>query len=137
MTLEPRWLSKKVALAIHEKLLAQHGGKPGIINEGLLDAAMVAPRNHFAYERAPLFRLAAIYAHGLTQNHPFVDGNKRVALTVAGVFLEKNGLRLDAPESDAFAAMDALSSGQLSRDDFEGWLRSSCSPIRQVGGTPR
>jgi death-on-curing protein len=65
----------------------------------------------------------------LTQNHPFVDGNKRVALTVAGVFLEKNGLRLDAPESDAFAAMDALSSGALGRDDFENWLRSSCSPL--------
>jgi death-on-curing protein len=124
----------RAALAIHDKLLAQHGGKPGIINEGLLDAAMVAPRNHFAYERASLFRLAAIYAHGLTQNHPFVDGNKRVALTVAGVFLEKNGFRLDAPESDAFSAMDALSSGELSRDDFEGWLHSSCSPL---GGTPR
>jgi death on curing protein len=121
-------VTKEAALAIHDILLAQHGGKPGILDEGLLDAAMDAPRNHFAYEQARLVRLAAIYAHGLTQNHPFVDGNKRIALTVAGVFLERNGFRLEATEQDAASAMNALSAGTLSRDDFESWLEVSCSP---------
>lgn len=121
-------MTKEAALAIHDILLAQHGGKAGILDEGLLDAAMEAPRNHFAYEQARPFRLAAIYAHGLTQNHPFVDGNKRIALTVAGVFLERNGFRLEATEQDAASAMNALSAGTLSRDDFESWLEVSSSP---------
>ena len=92
----PRWVSKQAVLAIHERLLAEHGGAPGLLDEGLLDAALASPRNHFAYERADIPRLAAAYAYALTQNHPFADGNKRIALTVAGVFMELNGLRLEA-----------------------------------------
>jgi death-on-curing protein len=118
-----------VVLAIHEMLLAEHGGQPGVLDEGLLDAALAAPKNHFAYEEADPFRLAAIYAHGLTQNHPFADGNKRVALTVAGVFLELNGFRLDAPEQEAASAMNGLSDRSVSRDEFADWLKASCSPI--------
>ena len=117
-------------LAIHEMLLAEHGGQTGILNEGLLDAALAAPKNHFAYEQAHPFRLAAIYAHSVTPNHPFADGNKRVALTVAGVFLELNGFRLGAPEQEAFSAMDRLSDRTLSRDDFADWLQASCTPFQ-------
>jgi death-on-curing protein len=67
--------------------------------------------------------------NGLTQNHDFVDGNKRVALTVAGVFLERNGFRLEAPEQEAVSATNALSAGTLSCDEFESWLEASCAPI--------
>lgn len=91
-----------------------------------------APRNHFAYEQAPILRLAAIYAHGLTQSHAFVDGNKRVAFTVAVTFLELNGFRLETSEQDALSAMDDLSAGRLSRDEFESWLKAS----RQEAKTP-
>ena len=119
-------MTKRAALAIHAILLAEHGGKPGILNEGLLDAAMDAPRNHFAYEQAPILRLAAIYAHGLTQNHAFADGNKRVAFTVAATFLELNGFRVASSEQDALSAVDDLSAGRLSRDEFESWLKTSC-----------
>jgi death-on-curing protein len=114
-------VSKKAALAIHGILLAEHGGKPGILNEDLL---------HFAYERAPILRLAAIYAHGLTQNHAFVDGNKRVAFTVAATFLELNGFRLASSEQDALSAMDDLSAGRLSRGEFESWLEASCQEAK-------
>jgi death-on-curing protein len=124
---EPRWVTKEAALAIHEILLAEHGGKPGVLNEGLLQAAMDAPRNHYAYEQANPLRLAAIYAYGLIQNHPFVDGNKRVAFTVAITFLEKNGFRFEAPEQEAYSAIDDLAAGRLGREDFEAWLEGSCS----------
>jgi death-on-curing protein len=127
-------VTTKAALAIHGILLAEHGGKPGILNEGLLDAAMDAPRNHFAYEQASILRLAAIYAHGLTQNHPFVDGNQRVAFTVAVTFLERNGFRLEASEQDALSAMVDLSAGKLTRDGFESWLEGSCRRQRKVHG---
>jgi len=107
-------------------LLAEHGGNPGILNEGLLDAAMEAPRNHFAYEQASLFRLAAVYAYGICQNHPFVDGNKRVALLVLYTFLGLNKLRLGAPEAEAHAQIDGVASGTINREELEAWIGKSC-----------
>lgn len=129
MTKEPRWLSKAAVLAIHEMLLAEHGGAAGILDDGLLDAAVASPRNHFAYDQPDIFHLAAAYAHGLTRNHPFSDGNKRVALTVAGVFLELNGFRLDAPEQEAVTATIALSERTLDAGAFAAWLKASCTEI--------
>ncbi len=131
MTVEPRWISKAAALAIHGRLVAEHGGPAGVRDEGLLDAALAAPRNHFAYERSDPFLLAAIYAHGLTRNHPFADGNKRVALTLAGVFLELNGYRLAAPEPEAVSATVALSDRSLGAEGFAEWLRSRSVSIRR------
>jgi len=125
----PRWISKQAVLAIHEKLLAEHGGAPGLLDEGLLDAAIASPRNHFAHERADTLRLAAAYAYALSQNHPFADGDKRAALTVAGVFLELNGFRLDASEHDAAQATRALSSRELDEVEFAAWLRACSSKL--------
>ena len=128
MTEEPRWVTKKAALAIHGKLLAIHGGNPGIRDEGLLDAAMDAPKNHFAYEQASLFRLAAVYAYGICRNHPFVDGNKRVSLMVMYAFLGLNKLRLKAPEAETHLQIDAVAAGTISRDELEVWIQMSCEP---------
>ena len=140
MTREPRWLSKAAVLAIHERLLAEHGGAAGILDEGLLDAALAGPRNHFAYDQPDIFQLPAAYAHGLTRNHPFSDGNKRVALTVAGVFLELNGFRLDAPEGEAVTATLALSERTLDAGAFAAWLKASCTEVprsRAAGSAPK
>ena len=125
----PKWISKQAVLAIHGRLLAEHGGTPGLLDEGLLDAALASPKNRFAYERADILRLAAAYAYALTQNHPFADGNKRVALTVAGVFLELNGFRLDPSEQDAAQATRALSSRELDEGEFATWLRTCSSRL--------
>ena len=125
----PKWISKQAVLALHERLLAEHGGASGILDEGLLDAALASPKNHFAYERADILRLAAAYAYALTQNHPFADGNKRVALTVAGVFMELNGFRLEASERDAVQATRALSSREIDEVEFATWLRTCSSKL--------
>ena len=124
-------------MAIHERLLAEHGGLPGLLDGGLLDAALANPRNRHRYARADVFRLAAAYAHGLTRDHPFQDGNKRVALTVAGVFLELNGFRLDAGEAEAVAAVLALTNREMDEAAFAGWLRSSSSALPRRGGRRR
>ena len=129
MRREPKWISKLVALAVHERLLAAHGGAPGLLDEGLLDAALANSQNRFAYEHPDVFRLAAAYAYAITQNHPFTDGNKRVALTLAGVFLELNGFRLEASEQDAVQAMLALSSRGMDESEYAEWLRRSSSAI--------
>ena len=96
----------------------------------MLDAALASPKNHFAYKRADTLRLAAAYAYALTQNHPFADGNKRVALTVAGVFMELNGFRLEASEQDAAQATRALSSREIDEAEFARWLRTCSSKLR-------
>ena len=127
---EPRWVSKAAVLAIHQVLLAAHGGAPGIRGEGLLDSALDSPRNRFLHEEPDLFQLAAAYPHALTRNHPFVDGNKRVALTLAGVFLELNGQRLVASEAEAVRATLALSTRELDEHGFADWLRDSSEKIR-------
>ena len=125
----PKWFLKPAVFAIHERLLAEHGGPPGLLDEGMLDAALASPRNHFAYQHADILRLAAAYACALTQNHPFADGNKRVALTVAGVFMELNGFRLEASEQDAADATRALSSREIDEVGFANWLRTCASQL--------
>jgi death on curing protein len=134
----PRWISKRAVLAIHERLLAEHGGAPGLRDEGLLDAALAGPINRYAYGRADLIHLAAAYAHAITRNHPFADGNKRVALTVAGVFMELNGFHFEASEQDTAQAVRALSSREIDEADFVRWLAACSSKQRPARrGSPR
>lgn len=121
----PFWLSKVAIMAIHGRLLAEHGGPSGIRDESLLESALAAPVNHFEYDQADVFVLAATYAHALTSNHPFVDGNKRTAFAAAGIFLELNGYRLTASEPDAALAVLALSRGDMNAEEFCKWLRIS------------
>jgi death-on-curing protein len=116
-------------LAMHDILIAEHGGAPGILSEDLIDSSLAAPANFLAYGKPDLFDLAAKYAASWTRNHPFRDGNKRIAFTVAGVFLELNGRRLEAPEPDAVKAVLALSTGELDEAGFAAWLRMNCVSI--------
>jgi death-on-curing protein len=113
---------------MHELLIAEHGGRSGIVSDDLLESSLASPRDLVAYGTPDLFELAAKYAASLTLNHPFQDGNKRVALTVAGVFLELNGQRLEAPEPDAVSAVLALSTRELDESGFAAWLRQNCTP---------
>ena len=126
-----------MALAFHERLLALHGGTPGILDEGRLDAALDSPRNRFYYAsgKVDVFLLAAAYAHALTRDHPFVDGNKRIALVVSGVFLELNGFRLEASEGEAYSATFALSNRELEEEQFAEWLRDSSKKTRRLTAT--
>lgn len=126
MTGEPSWLPHRFIIAVHARLLAEHGGLMGE-REDALENALASPRNRFAYGETDLFALATGYASSLTRNHPFVDGNKRIAFTAAGVFLELNGQRLEAPEPDAVRAMLALSTREMSEAEFANWLSTWCS----------
>ena len=110
---------------MHEQLIAEHGGLPRLRSEALLDSALASPQDLFAYETPDHFELAARYAASLTRNHPFHDGNKRIAFTVALVFLEMNGLSLRAPETDSASVVLALSTKQLDDGEFAAWLREN------------
>jgi death on curing protein len=109
--------------AFHADQLQQHGGGAGIRDEGLLESAIARPRNKHAYGENDICRLAAAYGYGLSSNHPFVDGNKRVAFVAMAVFLRINGMRLRAEQPDVVATTLALAAGRLSEDELAEWLR--------------
>ena len=123
---EPVWVLAEGGASVHKILLAEHGGAPGVRDQGSLDSALSRPRQRFSYsEEHSIFDLAAAYAYGLAGNHPFVDGNKRVALTVAAVFLEMNRYSLNAVEAEAVVIFEQLASGGLSEEDLSVWFRNS------------
>ena len=124
-------------LAMHDLLLDEHGGPSGIRSKDLLESSLASPRNLLAYGSPDLCDLAAKYAASLTLNHPFQDGNKRVALTVAGVFLELNGRQLNAPEPDAVRAVLALSTKEMSEAEFAEWLRRNSRTIPKPKPRPK
>ena len=122
---EPVWLRTDVALAIHARQIAEHGGDDGIRDLSLLESALARPRNLFAYSDAPdLAQLAASYAHGLSSNHPFVDGNKRVAWVACRTFLRLNGHDVAAPADQKYLAMIQLARGELTERELAAWIRS-------------
>ena len=122
---EPQWISSDLALAIHERQLAEHGGQGGIRESHLLESALARPQQLLCYGNpAPdLCTLAASYALGIAKNHPFLDGNKRTAFVVYRVFLKWNGLILTAPRMDRYDRMVALAAGELTEEEFAAWLR--------------
>ena len=78
---EPVWIDERDALALHDRLLALHGGAAGLRDDGLLQSALARPQQHFAYaETTDIIDMAAAYTAGIVRNHPFVDGNKRTVL---------------------------------------------------------
>jgi death on curing protein len=122
---EPLWVNRDDCIAIHELMLAQHGGLAGIRDEGLLESALAKPRNLFAYGSPRLPALAASYAAGIVHNHPFLDGNKRTGFMVAAVFLEVNGQVLTASEESVVQNTLALAAGKLKEAGYAVWLKSA------------
>lgn len=122
MRAEPRWLGKTLVLALHDLLIIEHGGLPGLRDEGLLDSALARPRNLWVYSKPDEFALAARYAAGIVRDHPFLDGNKRTAFAAACVFLEDNGTRLALAEVEVVERMVGLAAGDVSEAEFARWL---------------
>ena len=110
---------KDEVLEIHRQLLERFGGLPGIRDDGALESALLAPANRQHYEGADLATCAATYAFHLTQNHPFVDGNKRVGAAVAEIFVRLNGSHLTATNDEIVAMFFSIAAGAISREDVE------------------
>lgn len=123
---EPIWIREDVARAIHRRQIAEHGGLDGLREPGLLASALERPKSLLAYSNpAPdLAALAAAYAWGVARNHPFADGNKRMALVLLRLFLRLNGADLAASGADKYDTMMRLASGDLSETELAGWIRA-------------
>ena len=126
---EPRWPGPVHILAIHADQIRAHGGSLGLRDRGLLESALERPRNRFHYEAgADLATLAAAYGFGIAKNHPFMDGNKRVAFQAMYLFLGLNGFRIDAPEEQVVAMILSLATGDLDEPTLAAWLRDHIYP---------
>ena len=125
MVLEPLWVRDDVVQAIHWRQLSEHGGEPGVRDEGLLSSALARPKNVLAYRgpKADLPALAAAYTFGISRNHPFVDGNKRTAYVVFRTFLKLNGCDIDAPREEKYLTFLKLAEGRLTEDELATWTR--------------
>lgn len=124
------WINPRALLLLHGESLVLHGGAPGIRDNGLLESALMRPRNLALYGQPDVFECAAAYAFGLAKNHPFIDGNKRAAFLGAGMFLRLNGHRLTASAQDATLTMLSLAAGNISEADFAAWLRTHTQAIK-------
>jgi death-on-curing protein len=125
--IDPIWVTEKLVQMVHEMLLAEHGGLSGIHDQGLLDSALAKPQQLYRYKpESSLYELATAYSFGLAKNHPFVDGNKRIAFTITAVFLELNGKVLNASEAEVVVFYEGLAAGKISEEALAKWLEDNC-----------
>ena len=119
------FLSVEDVLVLHGDTMSHEGGLSAIRDHGLLDAAVAMPRQQFGreYLHPDLAAMAAAYLYHLAQNHPFHDGNKRVAVMAAYVFLDANGRDLDAAPRDLETVTKQVASGAMKKDDLIAWVR--------------
>lgn len=123
------WIEAREALAIHNRLLALHGGAPGVRDEALLHSALARPRQAAAYAEAPTIpHLAALYTAGIVRNYPFVDGNKRTGFLLGVLFLELNGFAFTAAQEDAANAVLALADGSANETVYTAFLANNTRP---------
>ena len=128
---QPLWVARQTVDGLHSDLLAEHGGAPGLRDEGLLESALARPRQIFAYSECDLPQLAAAYVAGIVKNHPFIDGNKRTGFMTGYVFLERNGLHFTASEAEAAQAVLELAAGTIDETGFALFLRDHVKRARK------
>ena len=118
-----RWIGSSLVYAIHDRQIAEHGGRDGVRDQGAVESALARPQNLAASAEPDASALAAAYAYGLARNHGFADGNKRTAWVIARVFLADNGYRLGFDPANAVRTVQSLAAGALSEDELAGWFR--------------
>ena len=123
----PTWILKATVFALHDEQIAEHGGLPGIKDEGLLESALARPENLYAYGKPDIIELAAAYGFGIARNHAFVDGNKRTSMVVTELFLDLNGWELTATDAEVVRVWMALADSQsdMTEAKFTEWLREN------------
>ncbi|RPH97239.1 MAG: type II toxin-antitoxin system death-on-curing family toxin [Lysobacterales bacterium] len=126
----PDWLGAHDINYFHRELLKEHGGLPGLKDEGALESTLARPRNLLAdTPDASMAQLAASYGFGFAKNHVFADGNKRIALAAINVFLQINGANLDVEEAEAVIVMNDVAAGRIDEDSLAAWISQRAVPF--------
>lgn len=127
---EPAWVTSAEVTLINQKETATTNEPHAVVKPNELDSACDRARNHYAYGETDTYRLAATYAEGVAQNHPFEQGNKRSAFMAAHLFLAKNGVELLPREDDGYVVMmRELVTGDRSRDDVAAYLAENSREV--------
>lgn len=123
--MDPVFLTLEEVLEIHTDMLTEYGGSAGIRDLGLFKSAIAMPAAMFGgqYLHGSLYEMAAAYLFHIVQNHPFVDGNKRTGAAAAAVFLELNGLTLNATEDGYYDLVISVSQGKLDKSQITEFFR--------------
>ncbi|HXE63421.1 MAG TPA: type II toxin-antitoxin system death-on-curing family toxin [Bryobacteraceae bacterium] len=125
-----RYPSVEIALVAHARLIARFGGSMGVRDLGALESALARPQSGYYTD---LIQEAAALWESVSQNHPFIDGNKRVAVTITAAFLRVNGYRLNFTDADAYAFLLGLyESGRFRLNELERWLRQYAAATRVI-----
>lgn len=122
----PNFLGVEDVLSLHADQVALYGGDHGLRDPGLLESALAQPRATFggAFLHKDLFEMAAAYLFHIVQNHPFLDGNKRTGVVAALVFLDFNGVEIDAPEGSIYDLTVSVATGQAGKQQIAEFFRT-------------
>jgi len=125
------WLNLRVIKAFHDRQINEHGGLPGLRDEGLLVSALSRPQNtyHYSNPKPDIAELAAAYAFGLAKNHPFNDANKRTALIAMRLFLKLNGYDLSAPPEEKYRTIIQVAAREVSEVELAQWIRANLTTL--------
>ena len=128
MTVYP---SIEEVLLIHQRAVRSFGGTPGIRDIGALESAIARPQSGYYND---LIEQAAALLESLSQNHPFLDGNKRTAISVTAAFLDVNGYRLEFEDLEAYHFLiDLYEQDKFRFDVLEKWLRNHARAVPPSG----
>ena len=127
------YLSVEQVLFLHDRLIEETGGQHGVRDLGGLESALARPQAAFGEtEFYPgIFTKAAVLLDGLTRNHPFIDGNKRISVSTAALFLQRNGYRLTATNADLEEFTLSVTTMKPSLDEIASWFKAKT--VRQTG----
>ncbi len=125
------FLTLPEVLKIHEDQIFRYGGSPEIRDIKLLESAVHTPEQTFGreYLHGDLFSMAAAYAYHISQNHPFVDGNKRTALATSLTFLGLNRIRIKDQKRKLYDSILEISQGKMNKHEFAGILQTLAKKI--------
>lgn len=116
----PEFLTLAEVLEIHTIQIERFGGNPGLRDLGLLESALSIPQSSYGgkYLHPSLAEMASAYAFHISQNQPFIDGNKRTGLGAALIFLELNGVKVNDPSGKLYDAMMSVSRGEMKKEEL-------------------
>lgn len=119
------FLTRPLVEELHRLQIERFGGAYGLRDEGMLESALARPVSRANYGCTDIFELAGAYLYGLVKNHAFIDGNKRIAIVTAGVFLMENGFEIVTSNANLYTLVVSLAAGDIDEEGATLFLRDT------------
>ncbi|SIP94911.1 death on curing protein [Rhizobium sp. RU20A] len=122
------FLDRRLVEVLHSAQIERFGGATGLRDEGALEMALARPIQKASYGCDDVIELATAYLFGLAKNHAFVDGNKRIAIVAAAVFLMENGLQIDTDDGNLYVLVYGVAAGEIDESGAAAFLADHTIP---------